>query len=273
MTQYTIGNSIIEVDWNVGKSASQLLSMKFAANDPNFTASAMAIRLQEINGGSTVRLGIYADNTGSPGSLMGETGDFTWTGPASSWYTASLKTPVAIVNGQDYWLAIHSPNTLDINSTSAILDVRTLSSIPYNPTGLPASQGPSTRLTGATIAIYATGTGPGPTAYAINGATTSLQPYRQIWRSYRVGHNHAQRELQSGNWQIELTFEPADIDYTREWTEAASSGSLNLNVLRQYRTDWTTLSGIHMDVTQEPETTAGHAGEMIIVVRSASIRA
>ncbi|HTC20179.1 MAG TPA: hypothetical protein VK859_04980, partial [bacterium] len=56
----------------------------------------------------TFEAGIYSNNTGSPLSLLIETGPQTVSGPATMWNTVSLVHPLSLSAGVTYWLAYQS---------------------------------------------------------------------------------------------------------------------------------------------------------------------
>lgn len=59
----------------------------------------------QLSSGSTFQMGIYADNGGSPGSLLVDTGPL----PAGAGLnTATLATPLVLIGGTYYWLAFHT---------------------------------------------------------------------------------------------------------------------------------------------------------------------
>ena len=57
---------------------------------------------------------IYADNGGSPGALIATTNKAT-VGTAYSWVDFQLPSPVNVVSGTGYWLAISSDSALNLN--------------------------------------------------------------------------------------------------------------------------------------------------------------
>ena len=68
------------------------------------TTSLVSLSM-EISGGTTFQMGMYADNGGSPGSLLADTGPQADTTGLNK---ATLSTPLALVNGTYYWLAFHT---------------------------------------------------------------------------------------------------------------------------------------------------------------------
>lgn len=57
---------------------------------------------------------IYADNGGSPGALIATTNKATF-GTAYSWVDFQLPSPVNVISGTGYWLAISSDSALNLN--------------------------------------------------------------------------------------------------------------------------------------------------------------
>ncbi|HJT24855.1 MAG TPA: hypothetical protein VJ873_09775, partial [bacterium] len=53
--------------------------------------------------GVTIKLGIYSDNGGQPGTLLSSTNSFP---TALFWNTATLNTPLYVTGGTNYWLAV-----------------------------------------------------------------------------------------------------------------------------------------------------------------------
>ena len=106
--------------------------------------------------------------------------------------------------------------------------------------------------------------------FEVNGVGASIAPTAQTWRQILIGRDHTQRPIFSGNWEIDLMFQPASITFGQQWLDASSSGSANITVLNKYQTGFTDLSAVSMEITQPPIVTAGHFGDFIIVVRGAS---
>jgi len=54
--------------------------------------------------GDSARVAVYEDSSGTPGSLLAETGLLT--GSSFSWLSGVLDTPVSITSGNYYWIAV-----------------------------------------------------------------------------------------------------------------------------------------------------------------------
>ncbi len=77
-------------------------AFKFTASS-DFTAENMNILFADTcRSGGGIRIAIYSDNNGTPGTLLGQTGSFA-VGPGLR--TASLESPVQMVSGTPYWFA------------------------------------------------------------------------------------------------------------------------------------------------------------------------
>lgn len=108
------------------------------------------------------------------------------------------------------------------------------------------------------------------TAYTINGTTASLAPSEQKWRGMQIGRAHDQRQLLSGNWEIDLLFDSASVTHMRQWAEAASAASANVTVLDQYKLGYTDLSAVQLEMLEYPSFQAGVSGPWSMVIRGAS---
>lgn len=92
----------------------------------------------------------------------------------------------------------------------------------------------------------------------------------QRWRQIPIGRSFDLQPLYSGNWEIDLSFDSASITMMREWSEAASSGSLNMTVLDQYKTTFTDLSAVSLEMVEAPAIEAGVSMPWNMIVRGAS---
>lgn len=103
---------------SVGLGANFLVYFKFTAGS-SFTASELHL-YGSTSSGAKVTLGIYSDNAGAPGTLLGETGEVAL-GSSAGWVTAALDSGVSITNGTAYWLALNANQSYtlyyDTNST------------------------------------------------------------------------------------------------------------------------------------------------------------
>lgn len=57
----------------------------------------------------TYEMGIYADTSGAPSTLLMQTGQQT-SGPVTGWNTVTLPLDLPLSSGKTYWLALHSNN-------------------------------------------------------------------------------------------------------------------------------------------------------------------
>jgi|SRR5580658_498862 hypothetical protein len=102
----------------------------------------------------TFEAGIYSNNTGSPLSLLIETGPQTVSGPATMWNTVSLVHPLSLSAGVTYWLAYQS------GPSNAVPDQYS-APVPYcyQPAGAFGSLPPNftgTVTSGFTFSVYGT---------------------------------------------------------------------------------------------------------------------
>ena len=107
--------------------------------------------------------------------------------------------------------------------------------------------------------------------WILNGITASIAPYSIRWRKLAIGRDHTRRPLYSGNWEIDMSFDSASITYARQWQEAASSGSLNMTILKPYSIGFTDLSAVHLDLVDAPTVESGMSGPWSMIVRGASV--
>jgi len=107
--------------------------------------------------------------------------------------------------------------------------------------------------------------------WILNGITASIAPYSIRWRKLAIGRDHSRRPLYSGNWEIDMSFDSASITYARQWQEAASSGSLNMTVLKPYSIEWTDLSAVKLELVEAPTVESGMSGPWSMIVRGASV--
>src|SRR3989339_1373729 len=82
-------------------NAYYIMANRFPAST-TYSITQMHIRLAQ-SGVGTMKLAIYADDFGSPGALLGTTGERS--GLDSGWQAFTLTSPVALNAGQYYWLA------------------------------------------------------------------------------------------------------------------------------------------------------------------------
>lgn len=68
------------------------------------TAETLGAYIYQEGSGNPFKLAIYADNAGSPGTLLAYTAEFYGVG-SIDWEDAALNTSISIVSGTYYWLA------------------------------------------------------------------------------------------------------------------------------------------------------------------------
>jgi len=90
------------------------------------------------------------------------------------------------------------------------------------------------------------------TDYTINGVTASQAPYSQRWRQVNIGRDTGQRGFFQTYWEVDLSFDSASITHTRQWLEAASAASANITILDRYSLNYTDLSGVQLEVMEDP---------------------
>jgi hypothetical protein len=118
------------------------VASKFSA-DANIPVNTMSIYQMSGNGGHA-RLGIYSDNSGTPGTLLAQTGQITFAA-YNGIYSAALGSTVNLTSGSSYWLVYEvdaAATTLSYSNTGtscyATSDFGLLPSTA--PTGLTTSQ-------------------------------------------------------------------------------------------------------------------------------------
>lgn len=63
--------------------------------------------------GEVFRLGLYDDGGAGPVNLLGQTNEITSAGESlPAWFGANFESPVAILDGEKYWLTIHGNSTV-----------------------------------------------------------------------------------------------------------------------------------------------------------------
>ena len=94
----TIGDTTIESTNDYGNG--NLLVAQQATLSQTATIQSLSFYVDALGG--NLRLGLYADNAGSPGALIASTNEFTPT--STGWNTQSVVSPVSLTAGT-YWLA------------------------------------------------------------------------------------------------------------------------------------------------------------------------
>src|SRR5271166_6233870 len=97
-TSFTIGDTTIESTNDSGNG--NLLVVQKATLSQAATIQSLSFYVNALGG--NLRLGLYADNAGSPGALIASTNEFTPT--STGWNTQNVVTPVSLTAGT-YWLA------------------------------------------------------------------------------------------------------------------------------------------------------------------------
>ena len=100
-----LGDQSIEtaVDFN---SAGQAEAFKTTATGTG-SMNKLSFYLDATSAAASVTVGLYADNAGSPGSLLGQA---TLSSPAKgAWNSVTLATPVSVTGGTAYWIALLGP--------------------------------------------------------------------------------------------------------------------------------------------------------------------
>jgi len=87
-------------DWQTGTEV-----WAFGPHSPASSGNAQSVSFYvQVGGGAQFTLGIYADSSGYPGSLLRDTAGGTTT--ASAWNTLDLDSLLAVTQGTDYWLGM-----------------------------------------------------------------------------------------------------------------------------------------------------------------------
>lgn len=105
------------------------------------------------------------------------------------------------------------------------------------------------------------------TDFAINGTVAAIGPFSQRWRKIQIGTDHNLEPVYQATEEIDLSFQSCSITMSREWLEAASSGSQNITVLDRSKIEYTDLSAVYLVVNQYPETTRGVSGPFSITLK------
>jgi hypothetical protein len=101
------GNNTVESNQD-SNTAGKAEAFQYTATTSG-TANGVQVYLNGTNQASQVVVGLYTDNNGKPGTLLGQT---TITTPVNgTWNTATLPTGVSITSGTNYWLAVLGPKS------------------------------------------------------------------------------------------------------------------------------------------------------------------
>ena len=144
------------------------------------TISKIRCRLKRNTSSGKGRCMIYADNAGSPGALIAQTQEATIS-TSTGWVDFPFSTPVSVVNGTYYWLAVFTDQatTIRYNNTTGTMNYNadTYSDGAADPFGSP------TTSASHEICIYASGSTPPATwvtgkygyAISLDGSSNYLQ--------------------------------------------------------------------------------------------------
>jgi parallel beta-helix repeat protein len=143
---YSVGNTIV---YNLVNSVSQRRAMPFTFSE---NGDIQSISIYHNGGTGNMLLGVYADNSGKPGSLLGVTSS-TAVNTSQGWQTVTLSSPVSAKSGQTVWLAWIFQNSVGVRFTTGSPG-RAQSGASWS-AGMPASFGTSTIGT-TKFSIYCT---------------------------------------------------------------------------------------------------------------------
>jgi parallel beta-helix repeat protein len=108
---YSLGNTDV---YNLVNAVSWRRAMPFTITEDGNIES---ISIYHNGGTGNLLLGVYADNSGSPGALLGVTPSTSVSG-AEGWQTVTLSSPVSAISGQTVWLAWVFQNSVEVRFTS-----------------------------------------------------------------------------------------------------------------------------------------------------------
>ncbi|MCJ7654044.1 MAG: hypothetical protein MUO97_01880, partial [Dehalococcoidia bacterium] len=86
------------------------------------TGNVTEIRVKGYGTGTTFKVGIYSDSSGSPTTLLGYNN--TATASSASWQAVSLNVSVAVTSGTYYWLGISAYGLNAIGYTNATCTIK-----------------------------------------------------------------------------------------------------------------------------------------------------
>lgn len=109
-------------------------------------------------------------------------------------------------------------------------------------------------------------------SYTINGSAASIAPASVRWLLQNMGIDHNGQPVYSRFANIEMRFpEEADPADLRQWINACSNGSVNLNLPDKWNISFTNLSGVYVEITQFPEILDVHATQLAMMVKNAQV--
>lgn len=82
-------------------TANCICAFKYTA-DSSFTATNVHIKMYDAFSSGHFKVAIYSDNSGTPGSMLGTTNEYT--SLAVGWNTLDLSSNVELTSGTSYWL-------------------------------------------------------------------------------------------------------------------------------------------------------------------------
>ncbi len=97
-----------------GSGAGDINASQFTASS-SFTASTMYVSMPAVN--AKIKGAIYSDNSGTPGSMLGETSEIT--NPSVGGFQVLTGLNVSIINGTKYWLVVWGNAAYKINSETS----------------------------------------------------------------------------------------------------------------------------------------------------------
>jgi hypothetical protein len=98
------------------------------------SSSVVALGAQTIEGGLSIRLGLYADAGGKPGTLLAQTGSLT---TVAGGVTEGMVTPAAVAAGTAYWVMVLAQTSMHLATESPTVTWDYVTGISYG--SLPAS--------------------------------------------------------------------------------------------------------------------------------------
>jgi hypothetical protein len=164
IVETTLGNTDV---YNLVNAAYWRRAMPFTFSEDG---NIQSITIYHNGGTGNMLLGVYADNSGSPGSLLGVTPSTAVSG-AEGWQTVTLSSPVSVNSGQTVWLAWVFQNSVAVRFTSGTPS-RAQSGDSWS-VGMPASFGTSTIGT-TKFSIYCTYTKAAPPVTTQNLGNTDV---------------------------------------------------------------------------------------------------
>jgi hypothetical protein len=186
--------------------------------------------------GKVCRLVLYADDSGSPGALLGYTEEIISPG-TSPWIEGFLLSPVDISSGNDYWLGLHAPDTFNISVTgTASKDARadTYSDGPSDPWGTssPSSSSALNIMAFDAVSISTLATG-GSVMTGSDGT---------VYMVYVADDGHlCLKKYSGGGWETLGRWRAADVHAAGNsiaWVHAAIDSDDNIHIVSAATTEY-----------------------------------